>query len=205
MSAHGTPTVRRPPGLSIAAATACVALAAFALYAAVGMPGGPELYKTWAFGATLALVAGTIALRAAHDPAERGAWSAFAASFAALLGGWVAYWLLVEGDPTPPYPSIADAFWLCGYALSYYALVLLVRARATRFDGSVLLDGAIGVLALSAVGAAVLIDQIAAATGGSASHVLLGLSYPLADVVMIGTVVTVLVVTGWPAGRSRPC
>ena len=207
MSADGAPIARRPAGripvpVVAAAVAACVAVAAYAVFAAVGMPGGEEIYKRGAFSAVFVLAAGTIALRAARDPAERVAWIAFAGSFAFLLSGWVAYWVFVESAPDPVYPSVADALWLIGYLLSYYAVVMLFRARATRFDGSVLFDGAIGVLALTAVGSAVLIDQVVSTTGGSASAVLVGLMYPLADVVLIGTVLTVFLLKGWRAGWS---
>ena len=103
---------------------------------------------------------------------------------------------------SPPYPSLADAFWLAVYAPIYVALLLLLRSRAGAVRRSVWLDGVIAGLAVAAVGTAVVFQAVLEATSGSKAAIATNLAYPLADLTTIALVVWVLAVSGWRIGRT---
>jgi diguanylate cyclase (GGDEF)-like protein/putative nucleotidyltransferase with HDIG domain len=102
----------------------------------------------------------------------------------------------------PPYPSLADVFWLALYPPAYVGLLLLLRARTGAVRRSVWLDGVIASLAVAAVGTAVVFQAVLEATSGSKAAIATNLAYPLADLTMIALVVWVLAVSGWRIGRS---
>jgi two-component system, cell cycle response regulator len=146
------------------------------------------------------LILGAAALCAARGlrgPNERGAWL--------LMGlgvlGWglgLVYFTLFQWDlETIPAPSPADVGYLMVYPPVYAALALLYRSRMPGRSGALWIDGAIGALAVGAIGAAIVFDAVLKATGGSALGIATNLSYPIADVVMLGLVVGVLAMTGW--------
>ena len=108
------------------------------------------------------------------------------------------YYTLVQWDlETIPVPSLADAGYLMVYPPVYAALVLLYRSRIRGRSGALWIDGAIGALAVGAIGAAVVFDAVLESVGGAGLAAATNLSYPLADVVMLGLVVGVLAMTGW--------
>ena len=79
---------------------------------------------------------------------------------------------------------------------------LLVRARVPRFHASLWLDGAIGALAVSAIGAALLYPAIENATQGDVSAVATNVAYPLGDMLLFGFVIGAVALTGWRPGRG---
>ena len=74
-------------------------------------------------------------------------------------------WSVVYGG-NPPFPSLADGFYLAFYPPTYLALALLVRGRLSRFNASVWLDGLTAALAVAAVGAAILLEVVLHETRG---------------------------------------
>ena len=114
--------------------------------------------------------------------------------------GDVLFDFVYRGDP--PTPSLADPFYLAFYPGCYVALLLLVRARVSTFNRSVWLDGLIAALTTAAIGAAVVFGVVLAHTHGREFVVLVNLSYPLADVVLIALTVFVFAITSWRPGRE---
>ena len=104
--------------------------------------------------------------------------------------------------PSPPYPSLADVFWLAVYPPIYIALLLLLRSRAGVVRRSIWLDGVIASLAVAAVGTAVVFQAVLDATSGSKAAIATNLAYPLADLTTIAFVVWVLAISGWRMGRA---
>lgn len=88
------------------------------------------------------------------------------------------------------------------YPPVYVGLILLARAHIRDLETSMWLDGAIGALAIAAVGAALIFDPILASTGGATAEVATDLAYPLADFLVLAVVVAVLAITGWRPGRT---
>ena len=113
------------------------------------------------------------------------------------------YWTAaIVDDPSPPYPSPADAGYLAFYPLAALGLVLLVRARAEEIDWRLWMDGAIAALGTAALGTAFVFDFVADQTSGTAIQVATTLAYPLGDIVLLAMVVGVVALTGWRPGRA---
>jgi diguanylate cyclase len=205
MPAESVPAVRRTPAIRRTLAAACTAAAAgvllYLLDATAGLPGDDRLYDAWVYCGVLMLSGAVIGLRAVIVAAERAAWAALAVCHVLQVAGWVVYWPLAEAGPNPPHPPAADALWVLSYFLALGALLLLVRARATRFDRALLTDAALGVLALAALSSAIVIPRILGTTGDNGA-VLVGLTYPLADLVIAGIVITVFALNGWRPAAS---
>jgi two-component system cell cycle response regulator len=136
-------------------------------------------------------------VRAFRGPDERGAWLLMGLGLLSW-GLGLLYYTLVQWDlDVIPVPSLADAGYLLIYPPVYTALVLLYRSRIRGRTGALWIDGAIGALAAGAIGAAIVFDAVLASVDGAPLGVATNLSYPLADVLMLGLVVGVLAMTGW--------
>jgi diguanylate cyclase len=153
----------------------------------------------WLYNSLTALGAVVIAGRAWCVATERLAWALLAIGFAGNAVGDTVYTLFV-GD-SGPFPSIAEPFYLIFYPCAYIALLLLVRARATRMAAGVAIDGIACALAMAAVAATVAFGPILASTGGSEAAVAVGLTYPLADLLLFALAVASIVILGWRSER----
>jgi signal transduction histidine kinase len=109
-----------------------------------------------------------------------------------LLAGGLAAWLVADSifgayqsAGKDPYPSIADAFYLLGYALLVAGLLRAVRVRSPVFDVRALFDPAI-----VTVGAAFFLWVYVAAPAvrdheAGTFETVVSVAYPLADVLLI--------------------
>jgi PAS domain S-box-containing protein len=171
--------------------------------AAAGGPGDPRSDGYHALYVALFLIAGGLCLlRALLVREQRLPWAACAAAMCCWAGG-ESYWFVVVADlPSPAYPSWSDGLWLSYYAISFVGLLALTRSGIARLRRSVWIDVAVGALAISTLGAALLVRPIIASTGGSASAVATNLAYPLFDVLILSLVLAVFVVNDWRPGRA---
>ncbi|HYH89930.1 MAG TPA: diguanylate cyclase [Solirubrobacteraceae bacterium] len=188
-----------PAAIRLALAALALLLTAYAaqiVFAFLPAPFGDQFLK---FASNLiffgsALVCG---LRALRGPDERAAWLLIGLGLLSWSLGLL-YYTLVQWDlEVIPIPSLADAGYLLIYPPVYAALVLLYRSRMRGRSRALWIDGAIGALAAGAIGAAIVFDAVLESAAGSALGVATNLSYPLADVLMLGLVVGVLAMTGW--------
>jgi two-component system cell cycle response regulator len=141
-------------------------------------------------------------LKARASRRERAAWLAITAAIlvSALTDG---YWAVAyAGDPTPPFPSLADLGYLAFYPLAAAGIYLLVRARARTLEWRLWMDALIAALGTAAVGAAVVYEIVAARAGGSTAEVFVSLAYPIGDIVLLALVVGIVALTRWRPGRS---
>jgi two-component system, cell cycle response regulator len=136
-------------------------------------------------------------VRGLRGPDERGAWVLVGLGVLAWGLGLLYYTFFQWDLETIPVPSLADAGYLMIYPPVWAALVLLYRSRIRGRTTALWIDGAIGALAVGAIGAAVVFDAVLESAEGGAIAVGTNLSYPIADVVMLGLVVGVLAMTGW--------
>ena len=180
-----------------------VAAATFAAWCAVG-GGGPglnEVFNHWVYAALHVGVIALLVWRAITVPRERAVWLAFAAAIAAWLIGWIYFFAVLEGQPGSPSPSVSDAFWIVGFFAGTYAgIFLLLRGRYEQLQKRFLFDGVLVALALGAVGAAVLLDPILSASGGSVHVVATNLAYPLGDLFVLLFVFVAFALDGWRPG-----
>ncbi len=157
------------------------------------VPVGPEKWLhvfVMGAGAVLCLI------RAAVRREERGAWL--------LLGLGVMAWVLGEAyftavlwtDASPPVPSPADAGYLSLPPLVFVGLILLARSRIRGLPTTLWVDGLTAALAAGAISAALVFEPVLAAIGGHAIAVATNLSYPVADLLLLGLICGLAVVGG---------
>ena len=184
-------------GLAVAGIVADVSLTA------LGGEGLRVFVGQWVYNAAFIAAALACLTRAVLVRRERAAWAAFGISMALWAAGDL-YWTIAYNNASGPipYPSIADALYLAVYPFQYVGILLLVRSRVERFPPSLWLDGAIGALAAAAAGAAVLGPVLEGIGGHRAAAVVTNLAYPLADVLLLAFVTSVLVMTGMRLGRD---
>ncbi len=140
-------------------------------------------------------------LRAASLREERAIWIGFGLGSLAEVLGIFYYQAFIYGDPTPPYPSPSDAFYLLVYPGWYAGLILLVRKQMRDARASLWLHGLIGGLACAALAAALVFGTIVSTTGANAITVATNLAYPVADTMLITFIVIAMAVLGWWPGR----
>ena len=156
-----------------------------------------HLYDAVVVAAGVALL-----LRARALQRERWAWLLLGAGVLSWAAGELYWTEAILDDPSPPYPSPADAFYLAFYPLAYAGLALLVRARTHELDWRRWNDGAIAALGTAALGAAFVFDFVAERTTGSSLEVATSLAYPLGDVAMLAIIVGVVALTDWRPGTT---
>ena len=185
----------------------CAALLAltglYAIEALLGIQGPLDyVFDTWVYnalliGSSIACLARGILIRA-----ERVPWLLLGAALALWTAGDLYYLIALSDLDEIPIPSLSDPFYLAFYPVSYVALCLLLRSRIDRFRGNLWLDGVIAALAVAALGAAVIFDEVISTTGGSPLVVATNLAYPLADLLLLALVVATFALTGWRFDRT---
>ena len=183
-----------------------VAFAALTLYAVQSVTsicgaGVNDFFETWVYDGLLAAAAILCFARAFTVPAERSAWAVLGLGLLSWTAGDAYYALYLAPLATPPLPSVSDALWLGFFPACYVAIVLLVRERLREFRSSLWLDGLVGALATSAIGAALVFGAILGGDRDTAT-VTVDVSYALADLLLIGFVIAVFALTGWRPGRA---
>ncbi len=93
------------------------------------------------------------------------------------------------GGATPPTPSLADAFYLSFFPLSYVALALFVRGDARQMSSPNWLDGAVAGLGAAAVCAAFAFSTLSHLARASGLDLAVNLAYPVGDVLLLMLVV----------------
>ena len=170
-----------------------------------GAMGGHSLdtfFFVWDYDAILVLAAALTAVRALMVRQERWAWASLATALSLWAAGEIYWSIVLRGEQNPPFPSLADGCWIVFYLFAYTALVLLVRSHVRRFHTSVWLDGAIGGLAVAALGSALVLEPVMRSTHGTLAVVATNLAYPLGDFLLMAFVIGAFALTGWRPGRT---
>ena len=169
--------------------TTTAALTAFALATGV-LPDSAArqvsdlAYPPVAFGVALVVLSGA----ARADRRERRAWTLVGLGVFALAIGealWTGHRLIVGVDP--PYPGHPDIAYLVGYAAMTAGVLLMPHARPARYERLRLgLDALAGTLAASLVSWRLLFGPVFESTrSASVAEVVVGLGYPIGDVIML--------------------
>jgi diguanylate cyclase (GGDEF)-like protein len=187
----------RPAWLLLA--LACAGVAAHGLRASLGLGGEPlaDIFADWVYNGAIALAALACLLRAVLVAGGRAAWAVWAAALASWVAAELAWTTMYAGLDAPPYPSLADAFYLAFYPLAFVGLVLLLRERVRGLGPEVWIDGVLTAVAAAALGATVLSDVLVGAIDGPAAQAATNLAYPLADILMFGAVAGAFALWGW--------
>ncbi len=180
---------------------AFAALAAHGCYSLGLGSGADDAFNIWVYTGLIVFSAVACLARAATVRVDRVAWAILGVGLLFWSAGEATWSMYLSGLEEPPYPSIADAFYLAYYPLAYVAVILLVRSNIRDFARSLWLDGLIAALAVAALGTAVLFQAVLDATEGTSAAVATNLAYPLADILMVALILGVFALTGWRPGR----
>ncbi len=180
----------------------CVCLlavtAAYAVESLLGVQGSVDaFFDSWVYNGLLVAASLACLARGIEVKAERLPWLLLGLALALWTTGDLYYFFAFSGTADVPIPSLSDPFYLAFYPVSYVALALLLRRRMRDFRGNLWLDGVIASLAVAALGAAVVFDEVLKTTGGSTLVIATNLAYPLADVLLLALVVATFALTGW--------
>jgi len=162
--------------------------------------GADDFFNRYLYNALILLALVACIHRARQRGRERGAWIALTVSVASWAVAELIFDFAYGGNP--PYPSVADTFYLGFYPAAYVGLMLLVRSRLSTFGHTLWFDGAMATIASSALGAAVLFEVVLRSTDGSTSVIVTNLAYPLGDILLLSAVVGVFVLLGWKPDRT---
>jgi two-component system cell cycle response regulator len=161
-----------------------------------------EAITTWLY-LLLMVVASLLSVASiARRRRERLAWAAITAGLVLWTAGDIVWTFWVSTLDEPPYPSVADIFYLGSYASIYLGVILLLRARVRPVRGSQWVDGMIGCLAISALAAAALFPAFTGLTEGNATEVAVNLAYPVCDLLLLSFVALALGLNRWRLDRS---
>jgi diguanylate cyclase (GGDEF)-like protein len=147
-----------------------------------------------------AMPAALLFVRASRNGPERP-WvlSLACAQTSFLIGNLVFLGLASRGDP--PYPSYADIGYLGIYPFFVVAVLGALRGRLVNVRLSVAVDGVMGALAALAVGTW-LIAPLLRVLWGSDLAALVGVAYPIGDMVVAASAIGGAAVLGRRAGPS---
>jgi diguanylate cyclase (GGDEF)-like protein len=122
-------------------------------------------------------------------PENRLAWKLIAAGLISFLAGDVCYYILDALNDTAPFPSMADALYLCMYPLVICGLLRLIRQRSPGRDWASLLDAAIAAVGTFAVLGVLVIDTYVADGSMQWAGRLISVCYPVMDVALVAVAV----------------
>jgi diguanylate cyclase (GGDEF)-like protein len=152
------------------------------------------LYLALELGGVLACVARALLVRQ-----KRAAWS--------CIAGAAACWLVADvvwtfHEQPSPFPEVADVFYLAWYPLAAAGIVLLLTGRRDGAAARLWIDGLIGALAIAALATALLWDDLIATSGADAAKTAVELAYPIADLALVGLVLTAFAAQAWRPSRG---
>ena len=180
-------------------AAAAAGLALFSLHTVAGI-GLDDFFNRYLYNVLILLALAACVYRAAQRGRERSAWIAITIGVAS----WAVAELIFDFGygADPPYPSVADVFYLAFYPACYVGLMLLVRSRLSEFSRTLWFDGLAAAIASSALGASVLFEVVLRSTDGNTAVIVTNLAYPLGDILLLSAVVGVFALTGGRPGRT---
>lgn len=178
-------------------------VAAYALRTVVSLPAPVvRFFDDWLYDGLL-LGAGLLCAAAAFSGARRrSGWAFLGAGMILWAAGDIYYTHWLATDPSPPYPSLADAGYLGLFPLAYAGFLLLIKERVPKLTPGVWLDGATAGFAVAALSAAVVVEAVLNTSTGDTAAVATNLAYPLADGLLVAIVVGAFSLTGWRPGRA---
>lgn len=98
--------------------------------------------------------------------------------------------------------SLSDAFWLAWYPLAAGGLMMLVRARFKDFDFARWIDGIALALVVATPGVALALQPAVDEAHVSLLAHVVDVAYPAGDILLLGSTIGVIALTGWRPGRS---
>ena len=196
--------LRSHPVLTVAV-TGMWAGAAFVLLRAATGIGGSSLSAitdTWDYTAVEWLAVGVCAARAWRRRGDRLTWGLITAALACWSIGDLLWTVWLDNLANPPFPSVADIFYLAMYPMLYVALMRLMRSRLRHAGAAQWLDGGVVGLTVAAVAAVVVFGRVIGVPEHDLSAQIVNAAYPVSDFVLLIFVGLACSLTNWRPGRG---
>ena len=154
--------------LAVAFAVMAFGVAFHALHAVSGFwgPSLDDLVDEWVYTAVELVAVGVCAARVLRRGEDRAAWLLITVGLLTWTGGDLLWTVWLDNVANPPYPSIADAFYLTMYPTVYVALLLLMRSHFNHVGVAAWLDGIVVGLAIAAISAGLIFPAVLGASRG---------------------------------------
>ncbi len=187
-----------PPRVRVALAVLAVVTVAYAAQVSLILIPRPAAVPYEKVATNLVFLGAALlcAWRAIHARSERAPWACFAAGLGLWGLGDVYFAIALWDLKVIPVPSPADAGYLGLYPCALAGLYLLFRARGGAGRRSLWVDGAVGALALTALGSTLLYGPMTDALIGT-TGAMTNLAYPLGDLLLLGLIGGAVAMTGW--------
>lgn len=98
--------------------------------------------------------------------------------------------------------SVSDVFWLMWYPLAAAGVFMLVRSRFTSFDVARWIDGIALALVVATPGVALALQPAVDESHVSVLAHIVDVAYPAGDILLLGSTIGVIALTGWRPGRA---
>jgi len=157
------------------------------------VPVGPE---KWLHLVVMGAGAALCILRAVLRREERAAWLLLGLGVSAWVLGELYFTAVLWNDASPPVPSWADAGYLSLPPLVFAGLAVLARSRIRGLSKTLWADGLTAGLTAGAISAAVVLEPVVNALGGGQLAIATNLSYPIADLLLLGLICGLLAAGG---------
>ncbi|MGH2906037.1 MAG: bifunctional diguanylate cyclase/phosphohydrolase [Solirubrobacterales bacterium] len=179
-------------------------LVVYAIYLLAGPDREPyiTIFKKGVLDVVFLSSAAACFFRAAEKRGDSTIWLAFGIGCLMEACGVLYHQIILDWDPTPPYPSPQDFFYLMVYPGWYVGMILLARRQLRDGRSSLWLHGVIGGLTVAALTAALVFDKIVNTTGDNTAAVVTNLAYPVADTMLIALLVCIVALNGFRAGKA---
>ncbi len=136
-------------------------------------------------GIGLSAVIATLYAIRKNQPENRKAWYLIAGAMATFLTADIVYYVLELIHDQPPYPSVADAFYLGMYPIMCLGLLSLLRSVSPGRDIAGLIDAALVAVATFAVLGILVMDTYITNPDVTFMERIISISYPVMDVLLI--------------------
>ncbi|MDP1804970.1 MAG: histidine kinase dimerization/phospho-acceptor domain-containing protein, partial [Acidimicrobiales bacterium] len=113
-----------------------------------------------------------------------------------LAGDLIFFFYLLVREEARPFPSVADALYLLDLPIFIASFLLLIRRQNPGRDVASLIDGAIVAVACGLVSWTYVIEPTVVSSSAPLLDRLIGMAYPLLDVVLVTMAVRLLLLRG---------
>jgi two-component system, cell cycle response regulator len=174
------------------------------LHALLGLGGSSldPVANEWVYTAIEVVAVGLCVARAVRRREDRTAWLLISAALLAWTTGDFLWTVWLDHVAEPPYPSVADGFYLALYPAMYVGLTLLMRSHFRRTGIGVWLDGIVVGATMAALGADLIFPAVLHATSGNAASVGVNLAYPFGDLLLLVFIAIGFALSGWRPGQQ---